>query len=145
MLNVGDCAGVTNEDIAAVAANCRVLEVLCVARCANLTVAAVAAVAANCRRLRDLDVTRCGLAALPAMLRTLRAERIQITELPRSIVNLDARCVLRVERNPFHTPPLHVVQQGMPAIRRYYYGSLAGQLRAWLLVALCSSSTYEES
>ena len=65
-LNVRDCKHLTDALIAAVAEKCASLAELDVERCSNLTNASVKAVAEKCRNLTLLNVMQCELAALPA-------------------------------------------------------------------------------
>ena len=65
-LNVRDCKHLTDALIAAVAEKCASLAELDVGDCSILTDASRAAVADNCRNLEVLSVVNCELAALPA-------------------------------------------------------------------------------
>ncbi|MEM6734310.1 MAG: hypothetical protein AAF658_22285, partial [Myxococcota bacterium] len=73
-----------------------------------------------------LNIIACGLTALPenigklSKLKELSAHMNRLEELPRSIVDLDASCILCVYDNLLWKPPLEIAEQGIPAIRRYF-------------------------
>ena len=95
-------------------------------QCTNFTDRSIAMVAETCANLTELGVEECKLTALPAnigklsRLRILLASNNRLKELPRSIVELDASCDLKVYDNPLQLPPLRIAMQGIPAIKRYF-------------------------
>lgn len=102
--------------------------------CTNFTPVCVRAVAANCSRLKRLIISHCKLGALPdnignlSTLRVLVASRNQLTELPRSIVDLYASCQVIVNDNPLRTPPYELAMRGLPAIRQYFAGTATSSI-----------------
>ena len=54
-------------------------------------------------------------------LKLLNVVNNQLTELPRTIAYLSLQIKLSASRNPLQRPPLEVIRQGMPIIRRFFY------------------------
>ena len=54
-------------------------------------------------------------------LKLLNVVNNQLTELPRTIAYLSLQVKLSASRNPLQRPPLEVIRQGMPIIRRYFH------------------------
>lgn len=89
------------------------------------------------------EFTRKTALRLPPALQQLDLSHNHISSLPRELIARPQLAVLHAEGNPLESPPLHVAQAGLEAMREYW--SEADEGRRFLSLSLSQSLSFSHS